>query len=110
MIVDCINFCERFIQKLENISTFEKFKDKYMKSGQCLEAQTPHMKSNRKDIHSKLNDDNGTLTRDLARKLFRSQQHFRFRKTDSIDGPLYINPHIIDAIEKPKKCKNLIED
>lgn len=78
-----------------------------MKGGQCLEAQTQNMKSNRTDTHLKLKDDNGTLTGDLARKLFRSQKHFRFRKTDSIDGPLYIDPHIIDAIENPRKCKNL---
>lgn len=79
-----------------------------MKSGHILEAQTHNIKPNRKDTHMKLKDDDGTLTRDLARKLFRSQKNFRFRKADSIDGPLYINPHIVDALEKPKKCKKFL--
>lgn len=91
---------------MNKIPTFEEFKEQYVQSGQLIEAQTQNIKSNRKHNHLKLKHDNGTLTGDLIRKLFRSQKHFRLRKTDSIDGPLYLNPHLIDALEKPKKCKN----
>lgn len=95
------------MQKLDKIPTFEEFKEQYVKSGNHLEAQTQNMKSNRKETHLNSKNDDETLTGNLARKLFRSQKNFRFRKADSIDGPLYINPHLIDALEKPKQCKHL---
>lgn len=44
------------------------------------------------------------VDRSFLGKLFRRQKNFRFRKQDDVEGPLYIDPHLIDKMEKPNKC------
>lgn len=90
---------------MDKIPTFDEFKAECLKNGFESELHALDSKLNGKDAYFKSQDEEEPIESiSVARELFQSKKHFRFRKADSIDGPLYINPHLIDQLQKPKKC------
>lgn len=68
-----------------------------------LEFAALDLKSTENNQQKSIIDDE--KTKDYAiNKLFRRRKHFRFRSSDASDGPLYIDPHLIDKLQETDKC------
>lgn len=57
-----------------------------------------------KQINGNKNGKDESLDNSFLKKLFRRGKNFRFRKLDDVEGPLYIDPHLIDKLEQTNKC------
>lgn len=82
--------------------SFDEFKKLGSNKSRANSAATVESKPH---AHNQMVGESDLTREQIINRLFRRRKHFRFRKSDAVDGPLYVDPYIVDKLQQPAKCK-----
>lgn len=82
--------------------SFDEFKKLATSKGRTNSAATAE---SRPHAENQMAGETDVTREQIINRLFRRRKHYRFRKSDAVDGPLYVDPYIVDKLQEPNKCK-----